>query len=93
MLKLTVERTFQGSLSAFPKFVFTSVYGVSNICSAFKVALVSVGISNGSAAVKVFEQLITKISRTTVNMFPQVADVHVSLRDKLKGYIVRTKRQ
>ena len=103
--KLTVERIFQRSTSSFLEFVFTSVYGNSDIFSAFKVALASVGISTESAAVKVFEQLLTKICRTRVKVFLQamkerdlqkkkkVADVDVSLRDKLKGYFVRTKRQ
>ena len=64
------------------------------------------GVTTESAAVRtVYEQLLTKICRTRVKVFLQamkerdlqkqkkVADVDVSLRDKLKGFVVRSKRQ
>ena len=72
----------------------------------FKSALKAVGVTTESAAVRtVYEQLLTKICRTRVKVFLQamkerdlqkqkkVADVDVSLRDKLKGFVVRRKRQ
>lgn len=104
--KLTVERTFRGSPSSFLDFVFTSVYGNSDIFAQFKSALAAVGINNESSAVKnVYEQLLTKVCRTRVKVFLQamkerdllkknkVADIDVSLRDKLKGFVVRSKRK
>ena len=66
----------------------------------------AVGVTTESVAVRtVYEQLLTKICRTRVKVFLQamkesdlqkqkkVADVDVSLRDKLKGFVVRSKRQ
>ena len=66
----------------------------------------TVGVTTESVAVRtVYEQLLTKICRTRVKVFLQamkerdlqkqkkVADVDVSLRDKLKGFVVRSKRQ
>ena len=104
--RLTTERTFKRGPSSFLQFVFTSVYGNNDIFSVFKSSLDAVGINSKSAAVrKVYEQLLTKICRTRVKVFLQamrerdlqkkkkVADVDVSLRDKLKGFVVRTKRK
>ena len=66
----------------------------------------AVGVTTESVAVRtVYEQLLTKICRARVKVFLQamkerdlqkqkkVADVDVSLRDKLKGFVVRNKRQ
>ena len=67
----------------------------------------AVGVTTESVAVRtVYEQLLlTKICRTRVKVFLQamkerdlqkqkkVADVDVSLRDKLKGFVIRSKRQ
>ena len=65
-----------------------------------------VGVTIESVAVRtVYEQLLTKICRTRVKVFLQamkerdlqkqkkVVDVDVSLRDKLKGFVVRSKTQ
>lgn len=66
----------------------------------------AVGVTTESVAVRtVYEQLLTKICRTKVKVFLQamkerdlqkqkkVVVVDVSLRDKLKGFVVRSKRQ
>ena len=66
----------------------------------------AVGVTTESVAVRtVYEQLLTKICRTRAKVFLQamkerdlqkqkkVADVDVSLRDKLNGFVVRSKRQ
>ena len=104
--KLTVERTFQRSPSSFLDFVFSSVYGNSDIFAQFKSALAAVGINSKSSAIKnVYEQLLTKVCTTRVKVFLQamkernllkknkVADIDISLRDKLKGFVVRSKRK
>ena len=104
--KLTVERTFQRSPSSLLEFVFSSVYGNSDILAQFKSALGAVGINNKSSAIKnVYEQLLTKVCTTRVKVFLQamkernllkknkVADIDVSLRDKLKGFVVSSKRK
>ena len=104
--RLTTDRIFQRSPSSFLQFVFTSVYGNSDIFSVFKSALDTVGIdSKSSATRKIYEQLLTKLCRTRVKVFLQamkerdlqkkkkVADVDVSLRDNLKGFVVRAKRK
>ena len=104
--KLTVERTIRRSPSSFLDFVFSSVYGNSDIFAQFKSALATVGINNKSSAIKnVYEQLLTKVCTTRVKVFLQamkeinllkknkVADIGVSLRDKLKGFVVRSKRK
>ena len=101
--RLTTERTFQRGPSSFLQFVFTSVYGNNAVFSVFKSSLDAVGINTKFAAVrKVYEQLLTKICRTRVKVFLQAMRerdlqkkkkvVDVSLRDKLKGFAVRTKR-
>lgn len=104
--RLTTERRFRRSPSSFLKFIFSSVNGNTDIFSVFRSALKAVGVTTESAAVRtVYEQLLTKICRTRVKVFLQamkerdlqkqkkVADVDVSLRDKLKGFVVRSKRQ
>ena len=66
----------------------------------------AVGVTNESVAVRtVYEQLLTKICRTRGKVFLQamkerdlqkqkkVADVDVRLRDKLKEFVVRSKKQ
>ena len=101
--KLTVERTFRRSPSSFLDFVFSSVYGNSEIFVQFKSALGAVGIKNKSSTIKnVHEQLLTKVCTTSVKVFLQamkernllkknkVADIDVSLRDKLEGFVVRS---
>ncbi|XP_044169420.1 uncharacterized protein LOC122953555, partial [Acropora millepora] len=103
--RLTTERRFRRSLSSFLKFIFSSVNENTDI-SLFKSALKAVGVTTESDAVRsVYEQLLRKICRTRVKVFLQamkerdlqkqkkVADVDVSLRDKLKGFVVRSKRQ
>ena len=76
---------------------FSSVNENTDIFSVFKSALKAVGVTTESDAVRtVYEQLLTKICRTRVKVVLQamkerdlqkqkkVADVDVSLRDKLK---------
>ena len=104
--RLTNDRTFRRSPSSFLEFVFTTVYGNDEIFSVFKSALDAVGIDSKSSAVrKVYEQLLTKLCRTRVKVFLQamkerdlqnkkkVADVDLSLRDNLKGFVVKAKRK
>ena len=104
--RLTTERRFRRSPSSFLKFIFSSVNENTDIFSVFKSALKAVGVTTESAAVRtVYEQLLTKICRTRVKVFLQamkerdlqkqkkVVDVDVSLRGKLKGFVVRSKRQ
>ena len=68
--KLTVERTFQRSPSSFLDFVFSSVYGNSDIFGQFNSALAAVGINNKSSAIKnVYE--LTKVCRTRAKVFLQ----------------------
>ena len=100
--KLTVERTFRRSPSSFLDFLFSSVYGNSDIFAQFKSTLATVGINNKSLAIKnEYEQLLTKVCTTRVKVFLQamkernllkknkVADIDVSLRDKLKGFLAK----
>ena len=96
--KLTVERTFRRSPSSFLDFLFSSVYGNSDIFAQFKSALATVGINKSSAIKNEYEQLLTKVCTTRVKVFLQamkernllkknkVAVIDVSLRDKLKEF-------
>ena len=104
--KFTVSRFFRRNPSSFLNTVFDSVYGSEELFDSFVSSLKSIGVSGYDQAIvrAVYRELLKKLCRTRVKSFMQglreqdletdkkVCDADSSLRDKLKGYAMTSKR-
>ena len=104
--KFTNDRIFGRNPSSFLNTVFSNVYGNDELFTSFVNSLKSVGVVNTEEGIvkSVYRELLTKLCRTRVKSFLQnikekdlevnkkVCDVDTSLRDKLKGYVMNSKR-
>ena len=105
--KFTISWFFRRNPSSFLNTVFASVYGSEELFDSFVSSLKSIGVSGYDQAIVqvVYQELLKKLCWTRVKSFMQglreqdletdkkVCDADSSLRDKLKGYVMTSKRK